>query len=111
MKTPTMIFLAATSVLLGTSGIAWATQTISATADVNGKPRAATATIDGPSNIRCTSAAGQAGDGERPSCQIIAPGYAGTVEIGKIVAADRDGTVTLTCNGKPPLRCTAEITP
>jgi hypothetical protein len=110
MKTTT-IFLTATGMIFSTAGMAWGAQTISATADVNGKPRAATAKIDGPSNIRCTSAAGQAGDGDKPSCQIIAPGYAGTVEIGKIVAADREGTVTLTCNGKPPLRCTAEITP
>jgi hypothetical protein len=111
MKTTAITVLVATGGILGVAGIAWAAQTITATADVNGKPRAATAQIEGPSSIRCTSAAGQAGDGDKPSCRIVAPGYTGTVEIGKIVAADRDGQVTLTCNGRPPLRCTAEITP
>jgi hypothetical protein len=97
--------------ILSTVGIAWASQTITATADVNGNPRPATAQIDGPSNIRCTSAAGQAGEGDKPSCKILAPGYSGTVEIGKMIAADKAGIVTLTCNGQPPLRCTAQITP
>jgi len=106
-----VIVLVATSAILCTAGIAWASQTITATADVNGHARPATAEIDGPSNVRCTSAAGQAGEGQKPSCTIAAPGYAGTVEIGKVIATDGGGTVTLTCNGKPPLSCTAEITP
>jgi len=97
--------------LLIVVGIARAAQTITATADVNGKPHPATAQIDGPSYIRCTSAAGQAGDGDPPSCGITAPGFSGKVEIGKMVSADKAGYVTLTCNGNPPLRCSAQITP
>jgi hypothetical protein len=111
MRKMKLTILVATGAILSTAGIAWAAQTITATADVNGNPRPATAQIDGPSNIRCTNAAGQAGEGDKPSCRIVAPGYTGTVEIGKIVAADGAGTVTLTCNGQPPLRCTAQITP
>jgi hypothetical protein len=103
------IVLVAAIVILATAGIAWASQTITATTDVNGHARPATAEINGPSNVRCTSAAGQAG--QKPSCSVAAPGYAGIVEIGKVIATDGGGTVTLTCNGNPPLRCTAEITP
>jgi hypothetical protein len=103
--------LMASGAVLSAAGIAWASQTMTATADVNGKPRAATAQIDGPSNLQCTSAKGQAGEGDKPSCQIIAPGYSGRVEVGKSVALDQAGIVTLACNGKPPLSCTAQITP
>jgi hypothetical protein len=106
-----LILLVAATVILTTAGIAWASQTITATTDVNGHARPATAEIDGPSNVRCTSAAGQAGAGQKPSCSIAAPGYSGIVEIGKVIATDGGGNVTLTCNGNPPLRCTAEITP
>ena len=75
------------------------------------QPTSGNAQIDGPSSIRCTSAVGQVGEGDKPSCKIVAPGYSGTVEIGKMVAADKAGIVTPTCNGQPPLRCTAQITP
>jgi hypothetical protein len=111
MKTKKLTMLMAMGAVLSAAGIAWASQTMTATADVNGKPRAATAQIDGPSNLQCTSANGQAGEGDKPSCQILAPGYSGKVEVGKSVALDQVGIVTLACNGKPPLRCTAQITP
>jgi len=111
MKRTKLTMLMAAGAVFSAPGIAWASETMTATADVNGKPRAATAQIDGPSNLRCTSANGQAGEGDKPSCQIVAPGYSGKVEVGKSVALDQAGIVTLTCNGKPPLRCTAEITP
>jgi hypothetical protein len=101
----------ATAALLCAAGVVWAAQTITATADVNGKPHPATAQIDGPSYIRCTSATGQVGDGDPPSCGITAPGFTGKVEIGKMVSAEKEGYVTLTCNGNPPLRCSAQITP
>jgi hypothetical protein len=111
MKITKLTMWMAAGAVFGAAGIAWASQMMSATADPNGKQRAATAQIDGPSNLRCTSANGEAGEGDKPSCQISAPGYSGKVEVGKIVALDEAGYVTLTCNGKPPLRCTAEITP
>jgi hypothetical protein len=90
--------------------IALASQTLIATTDVNGKARGASAKIDGPSNVRCTSANGQAG-GEPASCQIQAPGFSGKVEIGKTISIQEEGYVELKCNGNPPLRCSAEITP
>jgi hypothetical protein len=96
-------------VLFGSAAVVRATQTLSATADPHGKARAATAQIDGPSNLRCITANGEAG--QKASCQVIAPGFSGEVEVGKVVALDKAGTVTLTCNGNPPLRCMAEITP
>jgi hypothetical protein len=96
-------------VLLGAAVAVKATQTLSATADPHGKARAATAQIDGPSRLRCITANGEAG--EKASCQVAAPGFTGEVEVGKIVALEKEGYVTLTCNGKPPLRCMAEITP
>ena len=99
------------TVVLTLAGIARAAQTIIATADVNGKPHPGTAQIDGPSYIRCISATGQAGDGDPPSCGISAPGFAGKVEIGKMVSVEKAGYVTLSCNGNPPLRCSAQITP
>jgi hypothetical protein len=37
--------------VFGAGGIAWASQMMSATADPNGTQRAATAQIDGPSNL------------------------------------------------------------
>jgi hypothetical protein len=90
---------------------AYAAETLIATADANGRPHAAATKIDGPAYIRCTSATGQAGDGEAPSCQIRAPGFTGKLEIGKIVSLKEEGYVELKCNGNPPLRCSAQITP
>jgi hypothetical protein len=99
------------AVLLILVAVAYAAETLIATADANGRPHAASVKIDGPSYVRCTSATGQAGDGEPPSCQIQAPGFAGKVEIGKIVSLKEEGYVELKCNGNPPLRCSAQITP
>jgi hypothetical protein len=91
--------------------IAYASQNLTATADVNGKPRSATAEITEPSAIRCTSATAQPGDGPKPSCQIQSPGHDAKLDIGKLLTLEKPGYITLTCNGNPPLRCTAEITP
>jgi hypothetical protein len=111
MNTAARITFVATGAILFAVGIAWAAETLIATADVNGKPRPATTKIDGPVNIRCTSATGQAGDGDSPSCQIQAPGFYGKVEIGKMISVEKPGYVELKCNGNPPLRCSAQITP
>ena len=96
--------------LISGAALCRAAETLIATADVNGKARAASAKIDGPAYVRCTSATSQAG-GEAPSCQIQAPGFSGKVEIGKTVAIKEGGYVELKCNGNPPLRCSAEVTP
>jgi hypothetical protein len=109
MKITRAILVAASAVLVG-AAIVCASQTLTATTDVNGKARGASAKIDGPSNVRCTSANGQAG-GEPASCQIHAPGFSGKVEIGKTISIQEEGYVELKCNGNPPLRCSAEITP
>ena len=97
--------------LIGAATLAIAAQNITATSDVNGKPRPATVEITEPSTVRCTSANAQAGNGVEPSCQINAPGFFGKLEIGKQIKIEKPGYVTLTCNGNPPTRCSAQIDP
>jgi hypothetical protein len=99
------------AMLLSAAVVVRAAQILSATTDVNGRAREATTDIDAPSYVRCTSANGEAGEGPKPSCQIGAPGVSVTLEVGRSVSLEKAGIVRLTCNGKPPLRCTAQITP
>jgi len=96
---------------LVTANLALATQNITATSDVNGKSRPATAEITEPSTIRCTSAKAQAGNGVEPSCQVNAPNFSGKLDIGKQIRIEKPGYITLTCNGNPPSRCSAQIDP
>jgi|SRR5262245_61100922 len=101
------------AVLFVLAAISYGAETLIATADANGRARAAGIKVDGPVYVRCTSATGQAtsGDDEAPSCQIRAPGFNGKLEIGKVISVKEEGYVELKCNGNPPLRCSAQITP
>jgi len=76
------------------------------TTDKNGRQTPATADIHANGTIKCTSAAGSNAGQSPPACfvlgQILPPGQtAGT---------GQGGTMTLTCNGQAPLRCTIHIT-
>jgi len=103
--------LTATLGVLASAAAALAMQTITATSDINGRPRPASAELTQPSTVRCVAATGQAGDGPDPSCQINAPGFSGKLEIRKQVAIEKPGYLTLSCNGNPPTRCSAQISP
>jgi hypothetical protein len=86
-----------------------AKQTISSTTEANGNQHPGSAALRGPSSVKCESATGSNPRQYPPSCTIVAPGYSGTVNIGQTIGTSGAGTVTLTCNGQAPLRCTASI--
>jgi hypothetical protein len=93
---------------------AWAqkknVRSITASEDDRGQ-HPGTAAISKPSSIRCVSAVGNDPRQYPPSCTISAPGFYGVVNVGNTVGASGAGTVTLTCNGQRPMRCSAQITP
>jgi hypothetical protein len=81
-------------------------RSFTSTTDKNGNQRPATADVRPNGSIRCTTAIGQNPNQNAPACyvlgQILAPGQtAGT---------GGGGTMTLTCNGQAPLRCTVTVT-
>ena len=83
--------------------------TINSYTEANGNQHPGSGAIRGPVSITCTVANGN--PGYPASCNVTAPGYAGTVDLHKTVGASGAGTVTLTCNGQAPLRCAVAITP
>jgi hypothetical protein len=86
-----------------------ASTTISSTTEKSGNQHPGSAAVKGPATVTCTSATGNDPRNYPPSCSIAAPGYSGTVNQGKQVGTSGAGTVTLTCNGQAPLRCSAKI--
>lgn len=80
-------------------------RTFTSTTDSNGNQHPATADINANGVIKCTSATGSNPRQYPPACfvlgQILRPGQtAGT---------GSSGTMTLSCNGQAPLRCSVTI--
>ena len=84
-------------------------QSITSTTEKSGNQHPATASVRGPTAVTCSSAVGNNPRQYPPSCNIAAPGYNGSVTPGQTIGTSGAGTVTLTCNGQAPLRCTAQI--
>jgi hypothetical protein len=82
---------------------------ITSTTDSSGNQHPGSGAVGGPSPVTCTSASGSNPRQYPPSCNISAPGYNGPVAPGQTIGTSGAGTVTLTCNGQVPLRCTASI--
>jgi hypothetical protein len=95
-------------VLVGCSKVRGAPRTISAKSDETGM-QAGDAAVTGSVRITCVTAVSESGSEVPPTCVVTAPGTDGVVEIGKTVATDGAGTVTLTCKGKGDLKCIARI--
>lgn len=83
-----------------------APKNISATTDAKGSHPATTA-VDGPVEVTCVSATDDSGNPTPPAYVIAGPGTSGVVDIGHKVAVKAAGNVTLTCQGKGTLACTA----
>jgi hypothetical protein len=86
-----------------------AAQTITSTTDPNRNQHPGSVAVLDPSSVTCASAVGNNPRNYPPSCNIVAPGYWGIVNIGQIIGTSGAGTVNLTCNGEAPLRCSAQI--
>lgn len=90
------------------TGIAYAkrVRNFTSTTDRNGNQHPATADINANGVIKCTSATGSNPQQNPPACfvlgQILCPGQTAGTGSG--------GTMTLTCNGQAPLRCSVTIT-
>jgi hypothetical protein len=68
------------------------------------------ADITGPVTFTCLNAVSETPNARpAPSCHITAPGFNGTLLIGKTANATGAGTVTLTCVGQGYLRCSARV--
>ena len=82
---------------------------LQATVDASG-PHPDKADITGPVTFTCLNAVSETPNA-RPaaSCHITAPGFNGTLSIGKTANATGAGTVTLTCVGQGYLRCSARV--
>jgi hypothetical protein len=74
-------------------------------------PHPATAAITAPVTLTCLNAVSEVPNSKpAPSCHIVAPGFAGNLDIGKTANLTGVGNVTLTCNGQGPmLRCSARV--
>jgi hypothetical protein len=81
---------------------------LSASIDKDG-PHPDKATLSGPAPITCISAISDDPHSPTPSCRVTAPGFSGTLEVGKMVDATDAGTVTLACNGTGWVRCRARV--
>ena len=83
---------------------------LQATSDNRGA-HPATAEITGPATLTCLNAVSEVANSKPvPSCHVVAPGFTGNLDIGKIVSLTGTGNVTLTCNGEGPmLRCAARL--
>jgi hypothetical protein len=68
-------------------------------------------TITAPVTLTCLNAVSEVPNSKpAPSCHIVAPGFAGNLDIGKTANLTGVGNVTLTCNGQGPmLRCSARV--
>ena len=81
-------------------------RTFASTTDKNGNQHPATADINANGVIKCTAATGSNPQQYPPACfvlgQILRPGQTAGTGPG--------GTMTLTCNGQAPLRCSVTIT-
>ena len=86
-----------------------AAQVITSITDANGNRHPATAALRNPASVKCTFATGNNPQQNPPSCFITAPGYSGTLARGQSIGTSGPGTVSLTCNGQAPLRCSAQI--
>ena len=100
--------LAIALALMGALGAA-APKTIASRTDARGNQTPGSAAVKGPAQVTCASATGANPRDNPPSCNITAPGYGGTVNVGQTVGTSGAGTVTLTCNGQAPLSCSARI--
>jgi hypothetical protein len=83
---------------------------ISASSDQTGQ-HPGLAAIVGPATVSCLNASSDIQNPQPPpSCNILAPGYTGSVTVGQSVGASAAGTVTLTCNGqRNKLSCSARV--
>jgi hypothetical protein len=82
---------------------------LQATADASG-PHPDKTDITGPVTFTCLNAVSETPNARpAPSCHITAPGFNGTLSIGKTANATGAGTVILTCNGQGNLRCSARV--
>jgi hypothetical protein len=95
-------------VLVGCSKVRGAPRTISAKSDETGMHPGGAA-VTGPVHVTCVTAVSDTGSEVPPTCVVTAPGTDGVVGIGKTVATNSAGTVTLTCKGEGALKCTARI--
>ena len=68
------------------------------------------ADITGPVTFTCLNAVSETPNTRpAPACHITAPGFNGTLVIGKTANVTGAGTVTLTCVGQGYLRCSARV--
>jgi hypothetical protein len=86
-----------------------ASKNLSASSDSKDKHPASTA-VDGPVEVTCVSATDDSGNpAAPPACIVSGPGTDAVVDIGHKVAIAGAGNVTLSCQGKGALSCTARI--
>ena len=68
------------------------------------------ADITGPVTFTCLNAVSETPNTRpAPACHITAPGFNGTLVIGKTASATGAGTVTLSCVGQGYIRCSARV--
>jgi hypothetical protein len=66
--------------------------------------------ITGPVSFTCLNAVSETPNTRpAPACRITAPGFNGTLVIGKTASATGGGTVTLSCVGQGYIRCSARV--
>ena len=85
--------------------------TIKSATDDSGNQKSATIHAEGASAITCFSATGDNLALHPASCFVAAPDFTGTVEVGQTIATKGEGSITLTCLGQAPLRCSAVVKP
>lgn len=99
-------FIAVVLVVVASAANAKRVRTFVSTTDKTGNQHPATADINANGVIKCTSATGTNPQQYPPACfvlgQILRPGETAGIGSGR--------TMTLTCNGQAPLRCTVTIT-
>lgn len=88
-----------------------AAATINSATDDSGNQEPATVHIEGISALTCVSASGDNLAMHPASCHVTAPNFAGALEVGQTVATKGEGSITLTCLGQAPLRCSAVVKP
>ena len=85
--------------------------TIKSATDDAGNQEPATVHIEGVSAVTCVSASGENLALHPASCNVTAPTFTGALQVGQTVATNGEGSLTLTCLGQAPLRCSAVIKP
>lgn len=90
------------------TGIAYAKRirNFTSTTDKNGSQHPATADINANGVIKCTSATGSNPQQNPPACYVLGQ----ILRPGQTAGTGSGGTMTLTCNGQAPLRCSITIT-